>query len=133
MFFLSLFCRITTKKFQRFTASKGRCIFISKMKLQANDNGNCFLRFKRGQGSLGFVSNGANLQKLWLRKVTKKYIGYGFFCYFAEQKAMAELGNVLRRIIHILCENYDIELLFKFAKVDIKDGFWRLAVSEEDA
>ena len=49
------------------------------------------------------------------------------------QKAMAELGNVLRRIIHILCENYDVELPFKFAKVDIKDGFWRLAVSEEDA
>ena len=49
------------------------------------------------------------------------------------QKAMAELGNVLRRIIHILCENFNVELPFKFAKVDIKDGFWRLAVSEEDA
>ena len=49
------------------------------------------------------------------------------------QKAMAELGNVLRRIIHILCENFNVELPFKFAKVDIKDGFWRLAVSEDDA
>ncbi len=51
----------------------------------------------------------------------------------APQKAMAELGKVIRRIICFLAENYDPQRPFKFAKIDIKDGFWRMVVSPEDA
>jgi hypothetical protein len=51
----------------------------------------------------------------------------------APQKAMAGLGRVLQRIIHTLSENYNTQAPFKFAKCDIKDGFWRMTVSEEDS
>ena len=51
----------------------------------------------------------------------------------APQKAMAGLGKALHRIIQTLADNYDITLPFKFAKCDIKDGFWRMIVSEEDS
>jgi hypothetical protein len=51
----------------------------------------------------------------------------------APQKAMAGLGRVLQRIIHTLSSNYNPKAPFKFAKCDIKDGFWRMTVSEEDS
>ena len=51
----------------------------------------------------------------------------------APQKSMAKLGDSLRRIIHTMATNYDKNHPFKFAKCDIKDGFWRLVVSETDA
>ncbi len=51
----------------------------------------------------------------------------------APQKAMAELGQVIRRIICFLAENFDPEKPFKFTKIDIKDGFWRMVVAPEDA
>ena len=49
------------------------------------------------------------------------------------QKSMAELGQVVRRMISTLANNYDPNKPFKFAKVDIKDGFWRMVVSSENA
>ena len=51
----------------------------------------------------------------------------------APQKSMAELGNVLTRIIHTMAQNFDPSHPFAFSKQDIKDGFWRLVVSKEDA
>ncbi len=51
----------------------------------------------------------------------------------APQKAMAELGQVVRRIISILAEHCNDDHPFKFTKIDIKDGFWRMVVSAEDA
>ena len=51
----------------------------------------------------------------------------------APQKAMCQLGNVLPRIIHKLAKHFNLSRPFKFSKVDIKDGFWRMAVSPENA
>lgn len=51
----------------------------------------------------------------------------------APQKAMAELGFVLKRIIYQMGIKYDPNKPFMFSKVDIKDGFWRLMVSEDNA
>ena len=51
----------------------------------------------------------------------------------APQKAMAGLGNALKRIIHEMGEHYNPAFPFKFAKCDIKDGFWRMVVHPDDA
>ena len=51
----------------------------------------------------------------------------------APQKAMAGLGKALQRIVQTLADNYNTTLPFKFAKCDIKDGFWRMIVNEEDS
>ena len=49
------------------------------------------------------------------------------------QKAMAQLGWVTRRIIKTMADHYNPEKPFLFSKCDIKDGFWRMSVSQEDA
>ena len=51
----------------------------------------------------------------------------------APQKAMSQLGIVLHRIVHTLATHYHPKYPFKFCKVDIKDGFWRMSVNEKDA
>ena len=51
----------------------------------------------------------------------------------APQKAMAGLGNALKRIIHEMGQNYNPAFPYKFAKCDIKDGFWRMVVHPNDA
>jgi hypothetical protein len=51
----------------------------------------------------------------------------------APQKSMAELGNVLKRIVHTMASNHDINQPFVFSKCDIKDGFWRMVVNHHDA
>jgi hypothetical protein len=51
----------------------------------------------------------------------------------APQKSMAELGQVLKQIIDTMASNYDPNHPFLFSKCDIKDGFWRLRVSSQDA
>jgi hypothetical protein len=51
----------------------------------------------------------------------------------APQKAMAGLGNALKRIIHEMAKNYNPNFPYKFAKCDIKDGFWRMVVHPDDA
>ena len=51
----------------------------------------------------------------------------------APQKAMAELGNVLKRLITIMAQNYQPTIPFKFCKIDIKDGYWRMIVHEDDS
>ena len=51
----------------------------------------------------------------------------------APQKAMAQLGHVLRRMLYNMATHYSLRQPFKFCKVDIKDGFWRMVVNTEDA
>ena len=51
----------------------------------------------------------------------------------APQKAMAKLGTTLQRLIQTLATNYDVNAPFVFAKCDIKDGFWRMVVSDYDS
>ncbi len=51
----------------------------------------------------------------------------------APQKAMAQLGQVVHRLIHLMALHYDLRHPFKFCKIDIKDGFWRMSVDPEDA
>ena len=51
----------------------------------------------------------------------------------APQKAMSQLGSCINRTIHTMATNYDPSNPFFFSKLDIKDGYWRMLVSEEDA
>ena len=46
---------------------------------------------------------------------------------------MGQLGSCLKRLIVMMEDNYDPAHPFKFFRWDIKDGFWRLIVSEQDA
>lgn len=51
----------------------------------------------------------------------------------APAESMIQLGNCIQRLVALLADNYDPDQPFLFAKLDIKDGFWRMAVNEEDA
>eukprot|EP00957_Ditylum_brightwellii_P091411 6959889-Ditylum_brightwellii.AAC.1 len=46
---------------------------------------------------------------------------------------MAQLGLCMKRLVAMIADNYNHDRPFKFCKMDIKDGFWRLVVSAEDA
>jgi hypothetical protein len=49
-------------------------------------------------------------------------------------ESMVQLGNCcVQRLIALLADNYDQAKPFKFAKLDIKYGFWRLATNNADA
>ena len=49
------------------------------------------------------------------------------------QQAMGQLGSVIKRIVATMADHYDPTKPFMFPKLDIKDGFWRMAVSDNDA
>ena len=51
----------------------------------------------------------------------------------APQQSMAQLGLALKRMVATMADNFDPDHPFKFAKLDIKDGFWRMAVNDENA
>ena len=51
----------------------------------------------------------------------------------APQETMIQLGLTLKRLIATMADAYDISKPFQFCKLDIKDGFWRMVVSYEDA
>lgn len=51
----------------------------------------------------------------------------------SKEASMAQLGSTIKRIVQTMAENFDKSKPFVFSKLDIKDGFWRLCVSEEDA
>ena len=51
----------------------------------------------------------------------------------APQQAMGQLGQVVKRIVATMADFFDPNQPFCFTKLDIKDGFWRMAVSDEDA
>jgi hypothetical protein len=46
----------------------------------------------------------------------------------APTDAMAELGNVLPRLIYAVATAADIRGPILFSKLDIKDGYWRMVV-----
>ena len=46
---------------------------------------------------------------------------------------MGQLGSVIRRIVALMADHCDPKRPFKFSKLDIKDGFWRMAVNDEAA
>ena len=45
---------------------------------------------------------------------------------------MAELGNILPRLIYAVATAPDAAGPILFSKLDIKDGYWRMVVSEDD-
>jgi hypothetical protein len=51
----------------------------------------------------------------------------------APQHDMFELGNVIPQIIWAMALSKDETTPFMFSKVDLKDGYWRIAVNSEDA
>ena len=51
----------------------------------------------------------------------------------AKTESMAQLGHVLQRIVETMADNFNTKIPFKFTKLDIKDGFWRMAVNDQDA
>ena len=51
----------------------------------------------------------------------------------APAKAMGQLGSCLRHIIAHLANNCDNNNLFCFSKLDVKDSFWRMVVTPDDA
>eukprot|EP00957_Ditylum_brightwellii_P001221 95763-Ditylum_brightwellii.AAC.1 len=46
---------------------------------------------------------------------------------------MAQLRLCMKRLVAMIADNYNHNRPFKFCKLDIKDGFWQLVVSVEDA
>ena len=51
----------------------------------------------------------------------------------APAESMVQLGVCMQRLIALLADHCAHGHPFAFAKLDIKDGFWRMAVSEADA
>jgi hypothetical protein len=51
----------------------------------------------------------------------------------AKPEAMTQLGNCLKRLVASMADNFDLKNPFMFCKLDIKDGFWRMRVSDNDA
>ena len=51
----------------------------------------------------------------------------------APQHAMYELGNVIPRIIWTMATSPDNGVPILFSKIDLKDGYWRMCVNENDA
>ncbi len=51
----------------------------------------------------------------------------------APQETMTQLGTSIKRLVCTMANNFDMSAPFIFTKLDIKDGFWRLAVSDNDA
>ena len=51
----------------------------------------------------------------------------------AKPESMVQLGLVLKRSIHVMAAHLGHGRPFKFAKLDVKDGFWRMAVANDDA
>jgi len=51
----------------------------------------------------------------------------------APREDMVQLGQALKRLIALMAANRSKGTPFRFAKLDIKYGFWRMAVGNEDA
>ena len=47
-------------------------------------------------------------------------------------EAMVQLNQVLKQIIYHMALYRANVIPFKFTKLDVKDGFWRMAVADED-
>ena len=51
----------------------------------------------------------------------------------APQKSMSLLGSTFIRIVTTMADHYHMRKPFIFTKLDIKDGFWQMAVNNKDA
>ena len=51
----------------------------------------------------------------------------------APAESMIQLVNSVQRLIALLVDNYDPKKPFMFSKLDIKYGFWSMAVRNEEA
>ena len=51
----------------------------------------------------------------------------------ANPKSMAQLGQCIKRLVSLMAKNYNPAKPFLFSKLDIKDGFWRMAVGNNEA
>ena len=51
----------------------------------------------------------------------------------SKAESMVQLGLTIKRIVSTMATNKNNNMPFKFAKIDIKDGFWRMAVNDENA
>ena len=51
----------------------------------------------------------------------------------SKSESMTQLGQTIKRIVATMAKNHNPSKPFKFAKIDIKDGFWRMAVNDENA
>ena len=51
----------------------------------------------------------------------------------SHQHAMYELGNVIPRIVWNMTTAPDTGVPILFCKIDLKDGYWRMIVNENDA
>ena len=51
----------------------------------------------------------------------------------APPEAMGQLGSCFRRLVATMAHNCDHEHPFYFSKLDIKDGFWRMVVANDQA
>ena len=51
----------------------------------------------------------------------------------AQPEAMDQLGLVLKRMIHTVAKDCHHGLPIKISKLDVKDGFWSMALSDEYA
>lgn len=51
----------------------------------------------------------------------------------APQHSMFALGNVIPRIIWTMATAPDEDIPFLMSKIDLKDGYWRMNVQEEDS
>ena len=51
----------------------------------------------------------------------------------APAESMVQLGECIKRIVATMSKNHNPKSSFAFSKIDIKDGFWRLLVSDLDA
>jgi len=51
----------------------------------------------------------------------------------APAESTIQLVQCVQRLIALLADNYDPDQPFLFSKLDIKDGFWRMAVNDDNA
>ena len=71
--------------------------------------------------------------KLKMKNKTMKSVNEATDKTLAPQHAMYKLGNIIPRIIHAMAAAPENGIPLLFSKVDLKDGYWRMEVSEEDA
>ena len=51
----------------------------------------------------------------------------------ARPASMVQLGQVVKRLIHLMATHRHHGHVFKFAKLNVKDSFWQMAVSDDCA
>ena len=78
----------------------------------------------RGILDLSFQLRSGNAEHKSVNETTNK---------MADEQSMKQLGSALKRIVAALADGQPKNKKFMYSKLDIKDGFWRMVVNEEDA